>query len=754
MGNLTDNYHILKELGRGGMGSVFLANDKRLDRKVAIKILQMSDNFTIEQKSEIITRFQKEARAVAKLSHPNIVNIHDIGEDNGEHYMVMEFLEGRSIGNIIEQEKFIPIDECVSISIQICKALDYMHKNSIVHRDIKPDNIIVGSDKMAKITDFGIAQNDSEQMRLTQDGAILGSIMYISPEQLKNSKDVDNRADIFSYGVTLYQMLTGSLPFNGDTIGEVVSKVLGENPESLRKLNPSIPYELEAIVMKALTKDRDKRYKNIEDMERDLVNLSATHSFKKSTVTSTSANLNQNTNNSMNNKTVYNNSNYNSLNNKSKVVIIETATSQEKLIRTLIKLVTAIVLIHVSYSFLYNMLTSSIASEIFNTKMNGYMIQGPISQSVVEKAIALKSGVYSLIIVLVMLIFSAFSFPIESKGIYRNSSLKSEISPLLIVLIFSSIYTFGFIAKTDSVKNYVSAYKLDENSDIPSIDSIINQKGLINYSEIDNYKKKYRNILDTQKEKQGRYDAPEKQLKNNIIAGDHINISVISENAQTDPTMQIASDLINRVFTITDPDKQLYESKVNQLLTVLSESSIFVLPEDAKYKVFRDPSTNRVISVSFEWEDSKFDINPNSLKMKDKNGSYEYPPTIEKSAEFKVINSTDKSLFALIYFSNGDLKDKVVIESGKEEKFSLKDKAQYQLIVLPSEKKAIPLTVNFYANNNDKVIVDKIYYNTPDYYSVSEKIYPAKTVSSTKKTILKEDGIFSTDDADIVKLKG
>ncbi|RYX93588.1 serine/threonine protein kinase, partial [bacterium] len=298
MGSLTDNYHIIKELGRGGMGAVYLANDKRLDRKVAIKILQIGSSFTVEQKSEIINRFQKEARAIAKLSHPNIVNIHDIGEEDGQYYMVMEFLEGSSIASMLEKQTTLPIDECVNISIQICKALDYMHKNAIVHRDIKPDNIVIGLDKVAKVTDFGIAQNDSEQMRLTQDGAILGSVMYISPEQLRNSKDVDNRADIFSYGVTLYQMLTGKLPFQGETIGEVVSKVLGENPELPRKINPSIPYELEAIVMKSMNKDREKRYKNIEDMERDLQNLLATHSFKKTNIqniNTTSANINKTT---------------------------------------------------------------------------------------------------------------------------------------------------------------------------------------------------------------------------------------------------------------------------------------------------------------------------------------------------------------------------------------------------------------------------------------------------------------------------
>lgn len=750
MGNLTDNYHILKELGRGGMGAVYLANDKRLDRKVAIKILQIAGNFTIEQKSEIIARFQKEAKAIAKLSHPNIVNIYDVGEEDGQYYMVMEFLEGRSIGGVLEAEKSLPIEECVAISIQICKALDYMHKNSIVHRDIKPDNIIVGSDKMAKITDFGIAQNDSDQMRLTQDGAILGSVMYISPEQLRNSKDVDNRADIFSYGVTLYQMLTGKLPFDGDTIGEVVSKVLGENPELPRKINPSIPYELEAIVMKAMSKDREKRYKNIEDMERDLQNLSATHSFKKSIIAATSSNLDQNTNSSnVTSKTIYNNQST-SNNIKSSAIIIEKASSQEKIIRTLIKLVTAIVLIHISYSFLTSMLESSTAYEIFSAKINNAMIQGPYSQSLVAKAVSIKSAIYSLVIVMVMLIFSAFSFPIDSKGVHRNFSLSSELLPALLVLILSAAYTFGFVAKTDTNKAYINAYQDDSKSEIANLEYILNQKGLINYSATDTYKKKYRSILDTQKERQGRYDVPEKQLRNVITAGDHINLKIISENSQLDPSMQIADDLINNIFTLTDPAKELFESKTNQLVNVVSAGRLPVLPQTAKYSVIKDPATNKITSVLFEWETDSFEISQGKLKLKHKTNSYEYPQVTQKNVDFKVINSTDKNLFALIYSGQGDLKEKFQVEPNKEGIFSLKEKTEYQVIVVPSEKTALPLTANFSANEKDKVIIDKLFYQKPDYYTLSEKVFSSKSATDIKKLQLKEDNIFSTDDADIV----
>lgn len=744
MGSLTDNYHIIKELGRGGMGAVYLANDKRLDRKVAIKILQIGNNFTIEQKSEIINRFQKEARAIAKLSHPNIVNIHDIGEEDGQYYMVMEFLEGSSIASILEKQNTLPIDECVNISIQICKALDYMHKNAIVHRDIKPDNIVIGLDKVAKVTDFGIAQNDSEQMRLTQDGAILGSVMYISPEQLRNSKDVDNRADIFSYGVTLYQMLTGKLPFYGETIGEVVSKVLGENPELPRKINPSIPYELEAIVMKAMNKDREKRYKNIEDMERDLQNILATHSFKKTNiqnVNTTSANIN---------KTAYNNVTIGSTGMKSSAVILEKASVSTQIIRTLIKLITAIVIIHIGYSFISNILAPAIAQVIHANKLNGSMIQGPYSQLMVEKALSIKAGIYTLLLVLFMLIFSAYTFPIESKGVHRNFSIKAEFLPALLVILLSIAYTFGVVAKSDTTKKYTEAYQNDTKSEITSIDYILSQKGLLNYSETDNYKKRYRNILDTQRERQGRYDAPEKQLRNIALASDHINLKVISENKIQDFTLQTSSDLINNIFVINEPPKELYEAKVNQLLNTVSTGRLTALPADAKYSVVKDPATNKINLVLFEWENETLEISEGKITLKYKGRAYEYPQLSDKIAELKFLNSTDKKLFAFIYSIQGDLRDKIEIDANKENKISLKEKTEYQIIILPAEKTALPFSGTFSINNNDKIVIDKLYYQKPDYYLVSEKQFPSNTSVDIKKLQLKEDKIFSTDDADII----
>ncbi|MFN8577101.1 MAG: serine/threonine-protein kinase [Candidatus Sericytochromatia bacterium] len=738
MGLLTDNYHIIKEIGHGGMGTVYLANDKRLDRKVAIKMLKISGTFTLEQKSEIISRFQKEARAIAKLSHPNIVNIHDIGEEDEQYYMVMEFLEGKSIANILEEQKILPIDQCVDISIQICRALDYIHKNFIVHRDIKPDNIILINDKIAKITDFGIAQNDSEQLRLTQDGAILGSVMYISPEQLRSSKDVDNRTDIFSYGVTLYQMLTGVLPFYGETVGEVVSKVLSENPDLPRKINPSIPPELEAIVMRAINKDREKRYKTMEDMERDLQNLIATTSLKKTTTINTNQNINKNVLNSKPN---------NPVSSKPTPVIVEKASNETKLLRLLSKIIISIILVHLSYSFISNLISSSVANELIQTKISGAMIQGPYSQSVVEKAVAFKSALYSLIIVLLMLIFSAYSFPINSKGLHRNFSIKDEIFPLIITLILTSIYTFGFIAKTDTNKAYINAYNEDLNKDINDIDTILVQKGIINYSQIDNYKKKYR-VLVSSSERQGRYDKPEVQIKNIVSLSDHILLKSESFNKLSDPTFQILDDLLDNIFAINEPIKELYEPKINQILNTISNGSLSLLPPEAKREISKD-SLNKVVSVKFDWDKNNLTLNHNQIKLKYNDIDYLYPQSTDKIVKFSINNKTDKKLFALLYNSNSDIKDKMIISPKESKDIEVREKTEYSLILLSSDKTAVPMFNQFIFNEGDKINIDKIYYQVDDYYSLKEKDFSTKTDFTVKKLDLKANNIFATDDADI-----
>jgi len=253
--NISTNYKIEKELGRGGMGIVYLATDLRLDRSVAIKVLNLSafedcDSDVVE----IIERFNREAKAVAKLFHPNIVRIYDIGSENNYHYMVMEHLEGEDLSKL-KATKIIDINKIVNIGIQICNALDFAHKRGIIHRDIKPANIIFDKTNTAKLMDFGIAQLNKEgSLRLTQEGSLLGSIMYVSPEQLINAKNVESAADIYSLGVTLFELLTGKLPFEGENVPTLIMNILKDKPEPPSTYNENIPVLLDKIILKALEK--------------------------------------------------------------------------------------------------------------------------------------------------------------------------------------------------------------------------------------------------------------------------------------------------------------------------------------------------------------------------------------------------------------------------------------------------------------------------------------------------------------------
>lgn len=263
MGILTQNYEIIKEIGRGGTGSVHLAKDKRLDRMVAVKILELDNSLDEEVIKEIIQRFHKEARAIARLKHGNIVDIYDFGEEDGKHFMVIELLDGVSLAEKLIKKEKLSIPEIIDIGIQLCDALEYAHKNNIVHRDIKPGNVILLKDNKIKLTDFGIAQLGNDKLILTQAGSILGSILYIPPEQLVDSRKVDKRADIYSLGVTLYQLFTGRLPFEGTSVGDVITKILNQEIPSMKKFNKSIPDALDRIILKAMKKEPSERYEDI-----------------------------------------------------------------------------------------------------------------------------------------------------------------------------------------------------------------------------------------------------------------------------------------------------------------------------------------------------------------------------------------------------------------------------------------------------------------------------------------------------------
>ncbi len=265
-------YDILGELGRGGMGVVYDALDPRLDRHVAIKVIELPNdpNMTQDTRLELVERFKREAKASARLNHPNIVSIFDFGDYEGRYYMVMEFLQGRNLSELLQIHSPLSVPVALKAMIQTCEALDFAHHQGIIHRDIKPANIVILDNGTTKLADFGIARLEASNSELTKAGSILGSLLYISPEQLMNPKDVDKRADIYSLGVTAYEILTGRLPYNGSNIGEIVMKIMQSEPPLLSELNRDIPEGLDAIIFKAMAKTAELRYDTAMDLAEDL----------------------------------------------------------------------------------------------------------------------------------------------------------------------------------------------------------------------------------------------------------------------------------------------------------------------------------------------------------------------------------------------------------------------------------------------------------------------------------------------------
>jgi len=259
MANTTiGSYELLRELGRGGMGIVYLAQDHRLNRKVAIKELAISGQVMPDEVENIVARFQREAQAASKLQHPNIVSVYEYLVEGGSHYMIMEYLEGKSLQHYIDLRQAFKIEQTVDIGAQVCAALDYAHAHQIVHRDIKPDNILLLDNGRIKLMDFGVARHVGEVSKLTQAGTTLGTIAYISPEQLCDSRLVDGRSDIFSLGAMLYEMLTLRTPFDAGNVGGTIMKIMSEDPVPPRQMNSSIPARLEAVIMRALRKSPDE----------------------------------------------------------------------------------------------------------------------------------------------------------------------------------------------------------------------------------------------------------------------------------------------------------------------------------------------------------------------------------------------------------------------------------------------------------------------------------------------------------------
>jgi serine/threonine protein kinase len=248
-------YQIVRELGKGSMGVVYEAHDPHIDRSVALKVLRQ-DRVTSEA---FVERFLKEAKAIGRFSHPNIVTVFDVGQDHGTIYIAMEFLEGIPLNDVI-QENNLTIDEIVNIGIQVAETLDYAHQKGIVHRDIKPSNILRMPNGQIKISDFGIAHiEDPSAAQLTQAGEILGTPAYMSPEQVVGHP-VDGRSDLYSLGVILYELSTGKRPFGGQNLTAVFKAVTQDNPPEPTKTSPRVPSAISRLIMKSLKKSPDERF--------------------------------------------------------------------------------------------------------------------------------------------------------------------------------------------------------------------------------------------------------------------------------------------------------------------------------------------------------------------------------------------------------------------------------------------------------------------------------------------------------------
>lgn len=261
---LGNRYEIIEEIGKGGMAHVYKAHCNLLNRMVAIKVLRQD----LEEDSDFLRRFNTEAQAAASLVHPNIVSIFDFGYDQGYHYIVMEYIEGITLKQYIQENAPLDMQDALSIAYQICDALSAAHEKNIVHRDIKPHNIMITNDHRVKVTDFGIARATTGST-MTADTNILGSVHYISPEQARGGH-VDGKSDLYSLGIVMYEMLTGRLPFESDSPVAIAMKHIQEEAVSPREYNPEITPSVEKFILKAISKNISDRYQNANDMKEDI----------------------------------------------------------------------------------------------------------------------------------------------------------------------------------------------------------------------------------------------------------------------------------------------------------------------------------------------------------------------------------------------------------------------------------------------------------------------------------------------------
>ena len=261
---ISDRYQIIKSIGEGGMANVYLAYDTILDRNVAVKLLRGD----LASDEKFVHRFQREALSASSLNHPNIVEVYDVGEDNGDYYIVMEYIEGKHLKDLIKKRGKLTISEVVDIMLQITDGMSIAHDSYIIHRDIKPQNIMILENGLVKITDFGIAMA-MNATQLTQTNSVMGSVHYIPPEQA-SGKGSSLQSDIYSMGIVMYELLTGKLPFKGDNAVEIALKHLKEPMPNIREELPNLPMSIENIILRATAKNPKNRYTDAKEMHEDL----------------------------------------------------------------------------------------------------------------------------------------------------------------------------------------------------------------------------------------------------------------------------------------------------------------------------------------------------------------------------------------------------------------------------------------------------------------------------------------------------
>ncbi|MFA5459473.1 MAG: Stk1 family PASTA domain-containing Ser/Thr kinase [Bacilli bacterium] len=261
---INDRYQVIRSIGEGGMANVYLAHDIILDRKVAVKVLRGD----LASDDKFVRRFQREALSASSLSHPNIVEMYDVGEDNGKYYLVMEYIEGKTLKQLLKRRGFLTIPEVVDIMLQLTEGLAHAHDSYIVHRDIKPQNVLILENGLVKLTDFGIAValNSSQ---LTQTNSVMGSVHYLPPEQA-SGRGSTIKSDIYSLGIIMYELLTGKLPFKGENAIEIALKQLKDQMPSIRKQLTDLPQSIENIILKSTAKNPKNRYRDAREMYEDL----------------------------------------------------------------------------------------------------------------------------------------------------------------------------------------------------------------------------------------------------------------------------------------------------------------------------------------------------------------------------------------------------------------------------------------------------------------------------------------------------